>query len=224
MLPAVWKVAKFSAWLMFLVGTFLIVRNSVIDFGPAGEGVFIDQRPSMHGRPLWLLCLRLHVVSGIVCLLSCLPQYSKPLLRRIPSLHRNCGKIYAVSVLCVLCPTGIYLAVFANGGITGKTGFVLLGVATFYTTLRGIALISGPQRDREGHQRWITRSFALVSSAISFRIYHTIFFYAGLPEDLNYPASLWLSILGNVAIAELLLRQPARLPHPMISNPDPTIS
>ena len=147
------------------------------------------------------------MVAGSICLLACIPQFSRSLLRRIPSLHRTCGKIYAASVLLLLAPTGIHLALSAKGGVPGQSGFLLLGIATFHTTLRGVTTIR--RRDLDNHRRWMTRSFALVATAVTFRIYHVAFFHAGLPDETNYIASLWLSILGNAAAAEWILRRRA---------------
>ena len=55
----------------------------------------------------------------------------------------------------------------------------------------------------------MTRSFALVATAVTFRIYHVAFFHAGLADETNYVASLWLSLLGNAAAAEWILRRRA---------------
>ncbi len=196
---------KLAAWSGFLAGTVLILSNSFTDFRPGGERIFIGQRSAMAGNPLWLFSLNLHVLSGSICLLSSLPLLSGRLLRRIPSLHRVCGRIYAASVLLVLCPTGIHLAFSAKGGAAGQGGFLLLGIATFITTLLGVTAIAG--RDLLRHRRWMTRSFALVATAVTFRIHHIVFFHAGLPDEVNYLASLWLSILGNAAVAEWILHR-----------------
>lgn len=201
------SVLKSAAWLGFLAGCGLILLNSYIDFRPGGEGVFIEQKGEAGRQPLWLFSLRLHVVAGSICLLACLPQFSRSLLRRVPSLHRTCGKIYAATVLLLLCPTGIHLALSAKGGLPGQGGFLLLGIATFFTTLRGVTAIRG--RDVDSHRRWMTRSFALVATAVTFRIYHVAFFHAGLADETNYVASLWLSLLGNAAAAEWILRRRA---------------
>ncbi|MES2923499.1 MAG: DUF2306 domain-containing protein [Verrucomicrobiota bacterium] len=125
---------KLAAWSGFLAGTVLILTNSFADFRPGGERIFIGQRGAVAGQPLWLLSLHLHVLAGSICLLASLPLFSGRLLRRIPSLHRVCGRIYAVSVLLLLCPTGIHLAFSAKGGAAGQGGFLLLGIATFITT------------------------------------------------------------------------------------------
>lgn len=205
-------VIRWIGWVAFLTGALLITQNSLRDFGPGGEGIFIEQRGEIGRQPLWKGCLYVHVAAGIVCLLSVLPQFSRKLLRRIPALHRGCGRIYAISVLFVLCPTGIYLAFFAKGGLAGQTAFLLLGVATFHATLRGVTAMIGSSRDLTAHREWMIRSFAFAASAITFRIYHFAFFLGGVADDTNYVTSLWFSVLGNAAVAELLIRRRLRLP------------
>lgn len=203
-----------AAWLGFFAGCVLILDNSYRDFGPGGEGVFISQKDAAARTPLWILSLRVHVAAGAVCLLACLPQFSGSLLRRVPSLHRICGKAYAAGVLFVLCPTGIHLALSAKGGFAGQAGFLLLGIASFHTTLQGIRTIRGG--DLPGHRRWMTRSFAWIASAVTFRIYYVAFFHAGIPDETSYVASLWLSVLGNAAVAEWIVR---RRPEPRTFSP-----
>ena len=213
---------RWIGWAAFLAGALLITENSLRDFGPGGEGIFIEQRGELGRQPHWKGCLIVHVAAGIVCLLSVLPQFSRKLLRWIPGLHRWCGRIYAASVLLIVCPTGIYLALFAKGGLAGQAGFLLLGAATFHTTLRGVTAMIGGSRDLVAHREWMTRSFAFTASAITFRVYHFAFFLGGMAETTNYIASLWLSILGNAAVAELVLRRrsrPLAIPSPLPSVP-----
>ncbi len=198
---------RWIGWFAYLTGALLIVANTVQDFGPGGAGHFIEERGEAGQQPLWLLCLYVHVAAGVVCLIASLPQLSRLVLRGIPKLHRWCGRVYVAAVLILLCPSGMYLALHAKGGLLGKTGFLLLGAATFFTTLRGITSMMGKTRDLALHRASMTRSFALVASAITFRVYHIVFFQAGLPEETNYIVCLWLSILGNVAVAELVLRR-----------------
>ncbi len=120
------------AWLGFLAGTLLILSNSLADYRPGGTEIFISQRDPSTVGPLWLISLRIHVLAGCVCLIASLPQFSRGLLRRFPSLHRISGRIYAILILLIVSPTGIHLAFYAKGGLAGQSGFFLLGIATFF--------------------------------------------------------------------------------------------
>ncbi|MGJ8642811.1 MAG: DUF2306 domain-containing protein [Luteolibacter sp.] len=217
MLPIIRSLLKTLAWLGFFAGTVLIVSNSFLDYRPGGGKIFITQRDPATVDSLWLFSLYTHVLAGCICLVASLPQLSGGLLRRFPAIHRICGRIYAIGILLIVSPTGLHLAFFAKGGLLGQGGFFLLGVVTFFTTLFGITTIRNG--DRVAHRRWMIRSFAMVATAISFRVYHVLFFYAGLSIESNYVVSLWLSILGNAAVAELVIKRRKAL----LSNQTPIL-
>ncbi len=204
----------FLAWLAYFAGCVLIVRNSIHDYLPGGTGLFIADKGDVGDSPWWRASLHAHIIGGIVCLFAAMPQFSKHLIRRFPSCHRTAGRIYGLSVIGLVAPTGFHLALFAKGGFLGKFGFLTLAAATLLTTLQGWRHAMSGHRDITGHRAWMTRSFALVASAVSFRFLHTIGHLAGVPVETNYVACLWLSLLGNAAVAEMVirLRQPVSTP------------
>ncbi|MEM9236074.1 MAG: DUF2306 domain-containing protein, partial [Verrucomicrobiota bacterium] len=132
-------------------------------------------------------------------------QFSRRLLRSIPSLHRWLGRIYVYSVLGLVGPTGLYLALFAKGGFWGRAGFLLLGILTMHFTLQGFVALRRGGRDMTRHFEFMIRSFAMLASAITFRIGHLGFHLLGVDDRTNYLVSLWLSILGNAAVAEAVV-------------------
>ena len=198
---------QWLAWFLYLAGCLLILSNTVADYRPGGPGIFIFQKGGIGESMVWKTSLYIHIAGGLLCLFAALPQLSGKLVARFPSIHRRAGKIYAASVLFLVCPTGFHLALFAKGGFFGKLGFLTLAFAAFYTTLAGWRAVMPPQRDMAAHRVWMIRSFALTASAVTFRIYHTLGYLAGLEADTNYVASLWLSLLGNAAAAELILHR-----------------
>lgn len=195
------------AWFLYLTGCLLILSNSVADYRPDGLGIFIMQKGEIGESMVWRTSLYIHIAGGLLCLFAALPQLSGKLVRRFPGIHRRAGKIYGASVLFLVCPTGFHLALYAKGGFFGKLGFLTLSFAAFYTTLTGWRAVLPPQRDMAAHRIWMIRSFALTASAVTFRIYHTLGYLAGLGPDTNYVASLWMSLLGNVAVTEIILHR-----------------
>ena len=216
----IWNSVKGIGWLCYLAGALLILQSSIAEYLPGGTGVFIAQKGELGKNLFWLANLRLHVAAGLLCLFSCLLQFSKSLLQRAPKLHRLMGRIYAFAILFVVSPTGIVLALFAKGGVAGRAGFLLLGVLTFQSTLLGITSMLGTRPDLLRHRQWMTRSFAFAASAITFRVYHFGFFQCGIAEETSYVVSLYLSILGNAAVTEGVLRWRPRFS----SVPIPTLS
>ena len=161
------------------------------------------ERPSLTVQDWWRYTLYTHIVGGAICLLSTLLQYSKILLKSAPSIHNALGYLFALSIITVVFPTGVALSFVAKGGTSGMIGFLVLSFATLLTMLLGItAILKG---NIKKHKAWITRSFALVASAITFRILQISFFYAGFATETNYQMSLWFSILINAALAEYYL-------------------
>lgn len=197
---------QWIAWLAYLAGCLLILESSIAEYRPGGFGSFFWEKGEIAESALWRWMLYVHVIAGLICVFSALPQFSKALIRRVPSMHRIAGRIYGFSVIFLLAPTGFYLGLYAKGGMPGKLGFLTLAMASFYTTLAGWMAIMPRTRDMASHRRWMIRSFALAATAISFRLYYIIGFAAGVSVDTNYIGSLWLSIIGNLAVAELIIR------------------
>lgn len=214
------RILSWTAWLGYLAGCLLILENSIADFRPGGAGLFIAEKGAVGEDPWWRASLHLHVTGGLLCLLTALPQLSRRLLRRIPSLHRIAGRIYAVAMLVVVCPTGIHLALFAKGGLAGQLGFLALGAIGFHSTLAAWRAVLPPHRDLSAHRAWMLRSFATAASAISFRVLHVLGHLAGIEATTNYVACLWLSLFGNLAVAEFLIR---RTQQPSPTRPIPSV-
>lgn len=204
------------AWLLYAAGCLLIVWNSIADYLPGGAGLFIADKGAIGENPWWRASLHVHIVSGIVCLFAALPQFSRRLIRRLPALHRLSGRLFGLMVLLFVAPTGIHLALHAKGGAPGKLGFLTLACGTLLATVHGWRAALPAHRDLAAHRAWMTRAFALVASAVTFRIFHTVGHLAGLGPDANYVLCLWLSLLGNAAVAEIVIRHRPAVPSPSI--------
>lgn len=183
--------------------TALITLNSLPYFTDPQVHGFVWEKGELADRPIWLGSLLIHVGAGIICLGSSFLQFFRPLLRRAPGLHRWLGRIYVSSALVLLAPTGFYLAFFAHGGVAGTVGFLVLGVLTVGTTWKG--WIAMRQKRPAEHVDWMVRSFAMITTALTFRIEHILFQELGIAPDTGFLAALYLSITGNALAAEWLL-------------------
>lgn len=187
--------------LVLFVG--LLVYNGLPYFHAPRTHAFVWEKGTLADRPIWMINLVIHVIAGAICLVSSLLQFFRPLLRRAPWMHRWLGRIYVWSILAFLAPTGFYLAFFAHGGWAGTAGFILLGVITTVTTWKG--WVAMRRHQVQEHVAWMIRSFAMVTTALSFRIEHIIFQEIGLAPETGFLVALYLSILGNGVVAEALL-------------------
>ena len=55
------------------------------------------------------------------------------------------------------------------------------------------------------HVAWMVRSFAMVTTALTFRIEHIALQELGMAPETGFLAALYLSIIGNALVAEWLL-------------------
>lgn len=185
------------------IGTGLILWTSMDYFIPGRLHGFLFERLHLAMQSWWKYTLLAHVVGGLLCLVSSLGQYSKWCLRNCPRVHRYFGRIYALAIITLVFPTGVALSFTAKGGTSGMVGFLMLSVMTLGSLLLGMVAIY--KKNLRAHQAWITRSFALVTTAITFRTLQILFHYGGVPPVLNYQLSLWLSIVINLVLAEYYL-------------------
>jgi len=194
-----------ALWLAFAGLSGLIAVNSLGYLTHPAHMPFLLEKAEAARHVVWRYALSLHVSGGILCLAASLLQFSRRMLHRLPAMHRWLGRIYAAVVLFVVCPSGLVLALFARGGWAGVLGFSLLGVLTFWTTWRGVRAIL--KRNTRDHAIWMIRSFAMISTAVTFRLWFLGFQMTAWDYDTDYLAALWLSLAGNALAAECLVHR-----------------
>lgn len=197
------SIEKTLFWSILFMGTGAIIWNSLDYFLPNTMHQFFFERIELTQQDWWRYSVLAHVVGGLTCLISSLLQYSKILLKRAPRIHKYLGHIYALSIITLVFPTGVALSFVAKGGKSGTIGFLILSFATLLTLILGMVAIF--KRDIRSHQAWITRSFALITTAITFRSLQIGIDKLGADPVSNYQLSLWLSIAINLILAEYYL-------------------
>lgn len=146
-----------------------------------------------------------HFVFGPLALCIGGLQFSAKLRNTYPAIHRATGWLYVFSCL-TSAVGGFILAVNTISGIGVATGFSLLATVWFYTTLKATMLAA--QGKYGEHRAWMTRSYALTFSSITFRIvFLTLLPITGLEFALCYTIGAWLSWLINLMFAEWWLRR-----------------
>lgn len=188
-------------WLPIAVLTVLLIQSSLPYFTAPGTDLFFLERPELARDPLWRTVFYVHILGGVLTLLSAFLQFSKLLLHRLPRVHRLQGRVYVWAALVVVAPTGLFLAFYAKGGALGRIGFAVQGTLLFYTTWLGLKHIL--QGRLEQHVRWMTRSYAVVTTAIAFRLWYVGLWALGF--DNTYVPAIWLSTIFNLLLCELYL-------------------
>ena len=208
----------FWFWVMTIPLSVLIVANTLPYFTLSAQEPFLQEKGTLVSSPTWRISFYYHLAGASVCLLLGPVLLSAWALRRSRRLHRWLGWTYVSAVLCCAAPSGIYLSLYAKGGLPGQIGFLISGVAWFATTWAGLTAVrQGRLREHGILMVW---SYALAWSAVGFRVFHLTLHELAVDREVNYVLSLWLSLLASVAVALYATRSPNRLPAtPLGVNP-----
>jgi uncharacterized membrane protein len=193
------------AWIVFIFFTVFVGLYPFSYFVFDMSGGF----PATKGQELlqsriWNAAFYTHIFFGGIAMLAGFTQFSKKLRNRMLTLHRTFGKIYLVSV-GISGITGLYIAMFASGGIISITGFSGLAIGWLVTSFVAYSAIRKVDIDK--HQRWMIRSYALCFAAVTLRIYIPLFqIVLGMEFISAYRIIAWVCWVPNLLVAELIIR------------------
>jgi hypothetical protein len=155
-------------------------------------------------NPWFRLGFYVHITTSLVVLVVGLLQWLPVVARRGPRLHRWLGYGYVGGILGLAAPSGLILAKFANGGLVAQVGFTLQCGVWWLTTW--LAYRAARQRQWPRHVQWQVRSYAVTLAALALRGESYVMFYAfGTKPIETYLTVTWLSWVGNLILAEVLL-------------------
>lgn len=200
----VW-LTKTLRWCAYLSFTMLCAGVAAYGFaflfGEYRAGNPFDAQFSISG-----LDVPAHFFGAGLALLLAPFQLSAWIRRRVPRLHRLSGGLYAAGIL-IAGLAGLSLARHTQGGIASGTGFALL--AAIWIAVTGIGIGYAIAGDTPRHRRWMWRSIALTSSAVTLRLMLGVGTGAlHLPFQTVYIFAAWGCWTFNLAICELLLHWP----------------
>ena len=143
-----------------------------------------------------------HIAAGAFAL--ALHWYNSPgTFWKSKAIHRISGKN-----LCPCCtsfprgPTGLYMSFFAKGSFWERALFMFMAIGGLLQLYMASALFI--KRNVIAHKIWMMRSYSMAMTAVTFRVYH-IMFYLSLGHLENYEISLWISVIGNMLFAEWII-------------------
>lgn len=200
----------FSAlfWLPVTFFSLLLVYNTIPYFSFSKEFSFIEERIILFAKPLYSWCFYIHIFAGMWCISTALLQFSSWVLKKRKKIHIWSGKIYVFVVLILGAPTGMYMSFFAKGTLAERLLFMFMAIVWFATTVRGLQAVH--ERNIISHKNWMIRSYTMAMTAVTFRIYHIIFYLLGWDHSDNYEISLWISVVGNIVAAEYIIWRRSR--------------
>lgn len=145
-----------------------------------------------------------HVYTSIFVLLIGITQFSAWLRTNYSAMHRSLGKIYIGLILLIASPSGLVMAVYANGGFGPQISFTIQAILWFIFTL--LAYKYARKKEWHRHRSFMFRSYALTLSAVSLRLFKWgIVHVFELPPMDTYRIVAWLGWLVNIAIIEIYL-------------------
>jgi len=190
-------------WIPVAGCSLLLIYNTLPYFSFSKDFSFIEERSFLFQSNLYNAFFYIHIGAGAVCIGTALIQFSRYILKKTRTVHRISGKIYVFVVLFLGAPTGLYMSFFAKGSFWERTLFLFMACWWFITTLYGLTTIH--KRNVIAHKIWMIRSYSMAMTAVTFRVYHIIFYLLDWGHLENYELSLWISVIGNMLFAELML-------------------
>ncbi|WP_207434745.1 DUF2306 domain-containing protein [Sabulibacter ruber] len=202
--------ARFLYGILLLLGfffVFLMGKTTLPYLSFRYDVDFLLTKQNVLHLSAWRVAFYTHITSSLLVLLAGIIQLVKPVLVYYPRVHRQLGKMYVLLILLVSAPSGLVMAVYANGGFWAKISFVLISLLWWYFTW--VAFRKAVQGDFTRHKQFMYRSFALTLSAITLRTYVWVLplfaHWHGLHGREMYVWVAWLSWVPNLFFVELVL-------------------
>ncbi|MEI9944087.1 MAG: DUF2306 domain-containing protein [Chitinophagaceae bacterium] len=190
-------------WVPVAGFSLLLVYNTLPYFSFSKDLPFIEERSFLFQSNFYNACFYIHIFAGSVCILTALIQFSRYVLKKTKAIHRWSGKLYVAVVLFLGAPTGLYMSFFAKGSFWERALFMFMASFWFITTLYGLTTIH--KKNVLAHKIWMMRSYAMAMTAVTFRVYHIVFYLLDWGHLENYELSLWISVIGNMLFAEWII-------------------
>ncbi len=209
-LTMVWKWLTTALLLWILWG---ILQNYSSYFPPDFNATFLlDREAYFHG--IYRAAFFVHLVSSPIALVCGLFLVSSHSRRWLPKVHKLVGRVHLANVCFAVAPSGFVMSFYALGGFVSTAAFLSLSVLTCMTALLGFW--HARQQRFEAHQRWMWRSWILLSSAIALRLMAMVAEPFGWDPIGVYRFTAWASWLLPLMILELSvwLRVNAQDTHP----------
>ena len=169
------------------------------------SGGLLSSKPvEVRQSSIWNFSFYQHILFGAVALLTGWIQFSKKIRNKYLTWHRTIGKVYLIAIL-LSGTAGLYIALYATGGIVAITGFSGLAISWLYTSLQAYNAIR--RREVDLHQYWMIRSYCVCFAAVTLRIWLPMFqFGFGWDFIFAYRIIAWLCWVPNLLVAEIIIR------------------
>jgi uncharacterized membrane protein len=196
------RLARLGFYLWMSVGVWLMVSASASYLELGSEHPFFLEKLPLARPRLWLGALYVHVPSALFALPACLVLLLQPLRQRWPRVHRWLGRMSALVIVLGVVPSGMYLALFAQGGLMTTLGFWLTGAITLVAMLKSVEIARAG--NMKAHRRYSAHVAAQLAVAVVSRFLLMGAELWGIYAEWVYVAALWLPVVGCALVAELV--------------------
>ncbi|HEY5644833.1 MAG TPA: DUF2306 domain-containing protein [Pseudomonadales bacterium] len=190
------RVRRGLLWLLIVASLPVALYAFAFQLGLAGGPEF----PARFGQ--WPLFTALHLLGSGLALGIGGFQFLPSLRARHIAWHRWLGRTYLLAVLFGGMG-GLFMAMHADGGLTGRVSFTLLAVVWLVSGWQAYAAVR--RGDVAAHRVWMIRNFALTFAAVTLRVYLGLGGATGIPFAELYPVVAWLCWVPNLLVAEWLI-------------------
>ena len=145
-----------------------------------------------------------HILSSLLVMPLGVLQFSSYIFKKSNDVHHWMGKVYILTILVFAAPSGLILAMYANGGLAARVGFSLQSLVWWGLTM--IAWREAEKKHWLNHTHMMIQSFAVTLAAMSLRTesYFMYYFLETKPIE-TYLTVTWLSWVGNLLIANVMI-------------------
>jgi uncharacterized membrane protein len=193
-----------ALYVVLNVGTFLMLKI-IVQYSAFDDHVgFLEFKQDYLHLKVWKAAFYIHVFSSIFTLLAGFTQFSSEILKNHRGLHRLIGRLYVWDIVLINFPTGLIMAVYANGHLPTKIAFLILDGLWLWFTVK--AVIEVKKGNIAGHREYMIRSYALTFSAVTLRTWRLVLTSSfDLDPQLVYMLDAWLGFVPNLICAEWLI-------------------
>ncbi|MBA3283968.1 MAG: DUF2306 domain-containing protein [Nitrosopumilus sp.] len=196
---------KKAAWITIGILSILVGLYPITYFLVDREfGLLSTKSAELLSNQLWNIAFYGHIIPGGLALLIGWLQFSQKLRKKNIKLHRTIGKTYVISVLISgFC--GLFIALYATGGIISITGFFSMGLIWLSTTFLGFQAIK--KGNIRLHETFMIYSYAACFAAVTLRIWLPILIIV-MGEFIGaYRIVAWLCWAPNMIIAYFIVKK-----------------
>jgi Predicted membrane protein (DUF2306) len=183
-------ILKWAVVVLLCKVTIHILYNYQGYFPPNFESDFLRGRESYFFGS-YQVAFYAHILASPITLVTGTILMSRRFRERYPARHRMIGKWHVLIVLALVVPSGLWMATRAYTGAIAGIGFALLSIATGFCAAVGWR--QAVLRKFTAHQRWMTRCYLLLCSAIVLRLMAGFFTIIQAEPEWTYQLAAWLS-------------------------------